>query len=78
MSEKEEALYFNFMEVCFLTFLDTSKTQRARPFPSFSRESHAKQDGRFGCTEAGINRRVTAPSKVCALRVSCCNAYVYR
>ena len=34
--------------VCFLTFFDTSKTQRARPFPSFSREPHANQDHMAG------------------------------
>ena len=44
MSEKEVALFFDFKGVCFLTFFDTSKTQRARPFPAFSREPHSKQD----------------------------------
>ena len=48
MLEKEVALFFNFKGSLFLTFFDTSKTQRARPFPSFSREPHAKQDHMAG------------------------------
>ena len=48
MSEKEVALFFNFKEDLFSNIFDTSKTQRARPFPSFSREPHANQDRMAG------------------------------
>ena len=37
MSEKEDALFFNFKGGLF------SNIQRARPFPSFSREPHANK-----------------------------------
>ena len=47
MSEKEVALFFDFKRG-FLTFFDTGKTQRARPFPSFSNEPHANQNHMAG------------------------------
>ena len=48
MSGKEVPYFSILRGVCFLTFFDTSKTQRARPFPLFSREPHAKQDHMAG------------------------------
>ena len=44
MSEREVALFFNLRGLCFLTVFDTSKTERARAFPSFSDKPHAIQD----------------------------------
>ena len=48
MSEKEVTLFFNFRGLCFLTFFDTSKTERARAFPSFSDKPHVIQDDMGG------------------------------
>ena len=48
MSEKEVALFFNFKGGSFSSIFNTSKTQGARPFPSFSSEPHAKQDHMAG------------------------------
>ena len=43
-ARKGGIIFLILRRVCFLTFFDTSKTQRARPFPSFSHKPHANQD----------------------------------
>ena len=48
MSEKEVPLFFDFKGTLFLTFFDTSKTERAKTFPLFSDKPHAIQDGMGG------------------------------
>ena len=48
MSEKEVALFFNFKGDLFSNIFDTGKTEQARPFPSFSRKPHAKEDHMAG------------------------------
>ena len=47
MSEKEVA-FLNFQGGLFSNIFDTGKTQRARPFPSFSNEPHANQNHMAG------------------------------
>ena len=44
MSEKEVTLFFNLRGLYFLSFFDTSKTERARAFLSFSDKPQAIQD----------------------------------
>ena len=43
MSEREVTLFFNFKEILFYDIFDTSKTERAKTFPSFSDKPHAMQ-----------------------------------
>ena len=48
MSEKEVTLFFNFQGTLFSKIFDTSKTERAKPFPSFSHKPNSKQDDMSG------------------------------
>ena len=49
MSEKEVEFFFSILRgLCFLTFFDTSKTERTKTFPSFSDKPHAIQDDMCG------------------------------
>ena len=75
--QKRRWHYFSILSgVCFLTFFDTGKTQRARPFPSFSHEPHANQDhmapskvlGKLGSL-LHPPRNATGQSKVCVLSI---------
>ena len=43
--QKKGDNYFSILRgLCFLTFFDISKTERAKAFPSFSDKPNAKQD----------------------------------
>ena len=48
MSDKEAALFFHFYGDSVYDIFDTSKTERAKAFPSFSNKPHAIQDDMGG------------------------------
>ena len=48
MSERGVKLFFNFKGTLFSDIFDTSKTERAKAFPSFSDKPHVIQDDMGG------------------------------
>ena len=48
MPEIEVTLFFNFKETLFSDIFETSKTERAKAFSSFSDKPHAIQDDMGG------------------------------
>ena len=60
--QKERWHYFSILRgLCFLTFFDTSKTERAKTFPSFSDKPHAIQDDMEAELKRSISDGIVSP-----------------